>query len=64
MKKEYITINFQNKKFQIATNIRRINNTFIVFIHGLGCRKECFDAIWKNPDFNSFSIVAFDLPGH
>ena len=36
----------------------------VVFLHGLGCAKECFAGMWDAPALAGVGLLAPDLPGH
>ena len=48
----------------ISASFRDVGGDLILLIHGLGCSKESFDSIWDRPEFESYTILAVDLPGH
>ncbi|MFC1671332.1 alpha/beta fold hydrolase [Spirochaetota bacterium] len=57
-------INYRDNIFQISGKSRKTDGDLIFFIHGLGCAKESFDNVWKYGEFNKYSILTIDLPGH
>ncbi|MBI1934865.1 alpha/beta hydrolase [Candidatus Woesearchaeota archaeon] len=63
MKEEIVSLDYKNKKINIACNFSRGNNESIVFIHGMGCSKEFFSGAWKSRLFNNYSVLAFDSAG-
>ncbi len=36
----------------------------LLFIHGNSSCKEVFETLWRNPEFEDFCCIGFDLPGH
>jgi len=56
-------IEYQGLKLEIAVDFREDREESIVFIHGLGCSKDSFRDVWNFPNFERFSILAFDLIG-
>ncbi len=54
----------QIKDIKIAKLFKKNGDNLILFIHGLGCAKECFIGAWKIEEFNNFSLLATDLVGH
>ena len=64
MDSKMITISYQQKNFELSTQLRDGSRELIIFIHGLGCTKESFDNLWDFTGlFKGFSLLAFDLPG-
>jgi len=49
---------------KLATLDRNGSNDLIVFLHGLGCLKENFAALWDAPELAAAALLAPDLPGH
>ncbi len=64
MKKDIVTITYKKKVFKIAYFFQQgSNRETIVYIHGLGCRKEDFIHIARDKRLKSFSHIGIDLPG-
>lgn len=57
-------VNYKGKPFEISTKVRNGNNELIMFIHGLGCSKDSFEHVWDSPEFQNYSLLAFDLVGY
>lgn len=49
---------------KISAKERIAGRDLIIFLHGLGCRKESFDGAFTAPSLNKYSIFSFDFPGH
>jgi Alpha/beta hydrolase family len=52
------------RRVRVSTRIRFAGDDLIVFLHGLGCAKESFDAAFDAPTLVNFSICSFDFPGY
>ena len=48
----------------LSTLTRPGTSDTIVFLHGLGCVKENFTALWEAPELAGYDLLAVDLPGH
>ncbi len=48
----------------LAALQRSGSEDLIVFLHGLGCVKENFAALWDTGELAAPSLLAVDLPGH
>jgi pimeloyl-ACP methyl ester carboxylesterase len=58
-----VTIPHRGRFFRIAYVFRKGNGPAIVFLHGLGCRKEDFSGAFDQPLLAGYDLAAFDLPG-
>ncbi len=63
MNSKTFKINYNEKQLETSVNYKESGKEVIVFIHGLGCSKESFDAAFDFPQFNDFSLLAVDLVG-
>lgn len=60
-----LQVDHQGSRYNIATRQKGIgNSSLILCIHGLGCAKESFEAVFKDPRFNGYSLLAPDLLGY
>lgn len=50
--------------YQISVKRRGSTDRAVVFIHGWGCAKECFDAAFDDHALQRYGIVTFDLLGY
>lgn len=59
------TITHNNQKISLATKHRdSSSDTTIIFLHGLGCAKECFDQAFEAGALKEFALFTFDFPGY
>jgi pimeloyl-ACP methyl ester carboxylesterase len=63
MQEEVIQIEYDSKELRIATKYRRKEADWIVFLHGIGCAKESFDAVFDDELAEKYSILTFDFVG-
>lgn len=63
MNSKTFKINYKEKELETSANYKESGKEVIIFIHGLGCAKESFDAAFDFPKFNDFSLLAIDLVG-
>lgn len=56
-----ITTNGQ--AYTLSSKFREAGQDLLVFVHGLGCSKEAYDAAWHHPGMMDFSLLSFDLLG-
>jgi pimeloyl-ACP methyl ester carboxylesterase len=61
---ENIILNYNDQDIHLSAKLRLINESLIIFMHGFGCAKECFDAAFSADGLKNFSICTFDFPGH
>lgn len=64
MKEKTIQVEHDGKKFSIATKCKPNGNEWLVFLHGIGCAKESFDAVFEDKLAERYSILTFDFVGH
>lgn len=48
----------------LAALDRKGSNDLVLFLHGFGCQKENFAALWDAPELAGVALIAPDLPGH
>ena len=49
---------------RISAKLRLTDDRLVVFLHGFGCAKECFDYAFAADELQDLSICTFDFPGH
>ena len=59
-----LTVSCDGRNIPISARLRLTGGHLLLFIHGLGCAKECFDGAFDATGLKDFSLCAFDLPGH
>lgn len=59
-----IRVPYAGQELAISANVRTGGAEWVVFLHGLGCTKESFDAAFMVDALDDFSICGLDLPGH
>lgn len=64
MKTEFFDINCDGQLISVPTKLRFAGDHLVIFMHGFGCAKECFDGVFDTDDFRDLSICTFDFPGH
>lgn len=57
-------INFRGRELEISAKLKGSPDELILFIHGLGCSKESFDAAFDSPYLADFQLLAVDLVGY
>jgi pimeloyl-ACP methyl ester carboxylesterase len=57
-------ITFRGRELEISAKLKGSSNELILFIHGLGCSKESFDAAFDFPGLADFRLLAVDLVGY
>jgi pimeloyl-ACP methyl ester carboxylesterase len=48
----------------LATLSRDGGKDLVLLLHGIGCVKESFAALWEAPELAGLALLAPDLPGH
>jgi pimeloyl-ACP methyl ester carboxylesterase len=56
-------LKYGNSCVGISYKLRHGERDSIVFIHGLGANKDCYQNIWYIPEFSNYTVLTFDLPG-
>lgn len=59
----YTKVTYQGKDFSIATKYAKVSDNWLVFLHGIGCAKECFDEAFNTELAHKYSILTFDFVG-
>jgi pimeloyl-ACP methyl ester carboxylesterase len=60
---EIIRLNYEDSNLGISYSLSKGVGESIVFIHGLGCSKDFFKGVWRFPEYEKYTILAFDLLG-
>lgn len=60
----FVTLEYNDNLVKIAAKIRKKGAHLVVFLHGFGCAKECFDAAFQFKEMRDLSLCTFDFPGH
>jgi pimeloyl-ACP methyl ester carboxylesterase len=63
MTTEKTEVTFRNKQLSIATKYQQVSDTWLVFLHGIGCAKECFDEAFDTDLIKHYSLLSFDFVG-
>lgn len=61
---EVFHLTHRGESVDIAAKVRRTGEDLIIFLHGAGCNKESFKDAFRVRALRSYSICAFDFPGH
>lgn len=64
IRSRYIDIEYKDDLVHISTKIRPKDDHLVVFLHGFGCAKECFNAAFRFKGLRDLSVCTFDFPGH
>ena len=64
MRTKNLTILYAEEAVEISAKVRQSGDELLVFLHGFGCAKECFDPIFDVDHLADFSMLTFDFPGH
>jgi pimeloyl-ACP methyl ester carboxylesterase len=59
-----ITVHFGGKSYKLSARVKGRSGKLLVFLHGWGCAKECFDGAFSYADFEDYRICALDLLGY
>jgi pimeloyl-ACP methyl ester carboxylesterase len=59
-----VDIEYNDKLVRISTKVRLKGDHLVVFLHGFGCAKECFNAAFRFRGLGELSVCTFDFPGH
>jgi pimeloyl-ACP methyl ester carboxylesterase len=49
--------------YSMAAKVRRASDDWVVFLHGWGCAKECFDGAFVLPGLRNYSMCSLDFLG-
>lgn len=59
-----VNVSYKKLDLSIATKFRQTgSNTTLIFLHGIGCAKECFDEAFNVEGLGTYSILTFDFVG-
>lgn len=64
IRSECIDLSYGGENIRLSAKVRRTGDHLVVFMHGFGCAKECFDGAFDAECLSSFSLCSFDFPGH
>jgi pimeloyl-ACP methyl ester carboxylesterase len=63
MVEESKRLEVNGRTHSIAVKYTEVSNDWLVFLHGIGCAKECFDEAFSTELSKRFSILTFDFLG-
>lgn len=63
MTQETKKVQYDGREFSLATKSSWLSDEWLVFLHGIGCAKECFDGVFDTGLAQRFSILTFDFVG-
>lgn len=63
MQSEYIPISYKQEELKISVKKRLTSGHLILFLHGIACAKESFDAAFETPGLDPYSICTLDFVG-
>jgi pimeloyl-ACP methyl ester carboxylesterase len=58
-----ILLPYKDQYVNLSVNIREKSNKWLLFLHGLGCSKDSFQAVFHAPELQDYSICTFDFLG-
>jgi pimeloyl-ACP methyl ester carboxylesterase len=64
MQSTTFSITSGGQTLRISAKVRMSCDDLVLFVHGLGCAKECFDTAFTSPQLRQYAICTFDLPSH
>lgn len=64
IRSKYVEIEYNESLVRISAKVRSKGDHLVVFLHGFGCAKECFDAAFRLSGLRELSVCTFDFPGH
>ncbi len=50
-------------EYSVAVKVRRVSGNWVIFLHGWGCAKECFDPAFELSGLENYSMCSLDLLG-
>ena len=56
-------VTYKNRVFSLAIKHAQVSDDWLVFLHGIGCAKECFDPVFETELAKQYSILTFDFIG-
>lgn len=60
----FVHISYEGMEYGVSIKYRRAGKHLVVFLHGFGCAKECFDEVFEQSGFKEYSLLTFDWLGH
>jgi pimeloyl-ACP methyl ester carboxylesterase len=60
---ETIKVATAQGSYKISLKVRRVSDGWIIFLHGWGCAKECFDEAFALSGLQNYSMCSLDLLG-
>lgn len=63
MTEESKQIEFAGQTYSLAVKYAQTSDNWLVFLHGIGCAKECFDEAFTTSLAQQYSILTFDFLG-
>lgn len=63
MSEESKQIEFAGQTHSLAVKYVQTSDEWLVFLHGIGCAKECFDPVFETELAKRYSILTFDFLG-
>lgn len=64
MNEEARKIQLNGREFSLVVKYTQTSDNWLVFLHGIGCAKECFDEAFNTSLAQKYSILTFDFLGH
>lgn len=58
-----LKLKYRSNEYNISCKYRAGDGDLVFFVHGLGCSKENFSAVYDNPLYREKSLLAHDLAG-
>ena len=59
-----LAVEISGRASSLSVLHRRAGPDLVLWVHGLGAAKGCFDGAWDCADLDGLSLLAPDLPGH
>lgn len=63
MVEEKRRVAYNGEVLSLAVRYSQLSDDWVVFLHGIGCAKECFDHVFQADLTKRFSILTFDFVG-
>lgn len=61
---EKLEIIYRSRSLKISYFLRRGQKETLLYLHGLGCRKDDFSNALQSESLEDYTHIAFDFPGH
>lgn len=58
-----MNVTYRDRTFSFAVKHTQVSDDWLVFLHGIGCAKECFDPVFETELAKQYSILTFDFIG-